>query len=266
MNWTAEYEDSIDYSFIQRVVNEVTQSCALPFSVPVERIPHIILNAAQWFWLNVDSATEERLYVIKNSDICKEGHLNKIVQLPEQVAGIHGLYKLQEHLKYGAMGDFSLERMMMSSFNSINGIGSIGVGGFSGNGQQGYALEDVVVAMYEVDTFSQYLNPPLSYEFNMHSSKLNIIGDLGYSDILIDAMIRCRIQDLYNNYYFFRLVVCFVKRALSTILGTYEFKLPGGITINYSNFTDQANEEYEEIKEWAEQTRSCSYFFMPNQL
>ena len=79
-------------------------------------------------------------------------------------------------------------------------------------------------------------------------------------------MIRCRIQDLYNNYYFFRLVVCFVKRALSTILGTYEFKLPGGITINYSNFTDQANEEYEEIKEWAEQTRSCSYFFMPNQL
>ncbi len=258
-------EEEIDYQFIQRVVNEVTQSCALPFAVPAERVPEFIRQAAQWFWENVDMSAEERLYVIKNSDICREGQLNKIIQLPHQIMGVHGVFSIKEKMRYGAMGDFSLERMMMSSFNSINGIGSIGVGGFSGTGS-GYTLEDVTVSLLEVDSFNQMLNPPLSYSFNPYSSKLNIMGDLRYSDILINCMVRCRIQDLYNNYYFFRLVVALCKKALNTIYGMFEFKLPGEITINYSNLADQADKDIEDIKEWAEKNRASDFFFMPNTL
>jgi hypothetical protein len=61
-------------------------------------------------------------------------------------------------------------------------------------------------------------------------------------------------------------VVAFVKRALSTIYGSFEFKLPGGITINYSNFKDEADSDMEEIKEWIEKNKACDYFFMPNSL
>ena len=264
--WTPEYEDNIDYQFITRVQKEVTQSCALPFAVPAERIPEYILQAAQWFWENVDMACEERMYVIKNSDICKGNKLNKMVQLPPQIMGVHGCFKIQEHMKYGAMGDFSLERMMLSTYSMFGGTGTVG-GGFNGTtGMAGYTITDVMASMYEVDTFNQMLNPPLTYSFNMYSSKLNIMGDLGWSDILIDCMVRCRIQDLYNNYYFFRLVVAFVKRALNTIYGTFEFKLPGGVTINYSNLSEQADKDYDEIKEWAERNRACDYFFQPNTL
>ena len=262
----SKYEDELDYMFIQRVVKEVTQSCALPFAVPMDRIPEFILQAAQWFWENVDMACEERLYVIPNSALCKDGKLNKIVQLPSQIMGVIGCFKVHDKMKFGTMGDFSLERMMMSSYSMFGGAGTVG-GGFNGTtGMAGFTLTDVVTSMYEVDTFNQYLSPPLTYSFNMYSSKLNIIGDLGYSDLLIDCMLRCRIQDLYNNYYFFRLVVCFVKRALNTIYGTFEFKLPGQVTINYSNITDQANDDYEDIKEWAEKNKACDFSLMPNQL
>ena len=264
--WTPEFEDNVDYNFIVRIQKEVTQSCALPFAVPADRIPEYILQAAQWFWENVDEACEERMYVIKNSDICKGNHLNKIVQLPQQIMGVHGCFKIQEHMKYGAMGDFSLERMMLSTYSMFGGTGTVG-GGFNGTtGMAGYTLTDVMASMYEVDTFNQMLNPPLTYKFNYNSSKLNIMGDLGWSDILIDCMVRCRIQDLYNNYYFFKLCCVFVKRALNIIYGTYEFKLPGGITINYSNIKDAADEEYTEIKEWADKNRACDYFFQPNTL
>lgn len=262
----AQYEDELDYQFILRVQKEVTQSCALPFALPAERIPEYILQAAGWFYENVDMACEERMYVIKNSDICKGNKLNKIVQLPQQIMGVHGVYKLQEHLKYGVMGDFSLERMMMSTYSMFGGAGTVG-GGFNGtSGMAGFSLGDVMTAMYEVDTFNQMLNAPLTYNFNMYSSKLAILGDLGDSDVLIDCMVRCRIQDLYNSPYFFRLVVCYAKRALSTIYGMFEFKLPGGVTINYSNLSDQANDEIGEIKEWAENNRSIDYFFQPNTL
>lgn len=258
-----KFETQLDYQFILRVQKEVTQSCALPFSLPAERIPEYIIQAAQFFWLNDDYSAEERSYVIPNSCICKQNKLNKIIQLPSQIIGVHGVYKLQQGLKYGAMGDFSIERMMMSSYSMFGGAGTVG-NGFGLNGGVGYTLSDVMMSLYEVDTFNQMLNPPLTYNFNMNSSKLVLLGDLGYSDLLINCHVRCKIQDLYNNYYFFRFVVCLCKQALSTIYGMYEFKLPGGVTINYSKLSDDAHDEMDEIKEWIKDNRAADYFFMPN--
>lgn len=260
--WTHEFEEEIDAQFISRIQAEVTQSCALPFAVPIDRIPAFIIQAAQWFWEHVDQACEERMYVIKNRDICKGNKLNKIIQLPPQIYSVFGCHRLQEDLRYGTMGDFSLERMMMSSYSMFGGAGIIG-GGMGLTDGTGYSLSDVVVSLYEVDTFNQVLNPPITYNFNEYSHKLVLLGDLGYSDLVIQCFKRVRIQELYNSYYFFRLVVCFCKRALSTIYGTFEFKLPGGVQINYSMHSDAANEEIQEIKEWAESNRSVGYFFMP---
>lgn len=261
-----KWQDEIDTQFIQRVQAEVTQSCALPFAVPVERIPSFIVQAAQWFWLNSDLCSEERMYVIKNEDICKGNGMNKIVTLPDRIIGVHGVYRTSSQMRYGTMGDFSLERMMMSSYSQFGGVGTIG-GGVSGSpGMTGYSLTDVVSSLYEVDTFNQTLNAPLTYDYNIFSHKLVILGDLKWQDILINCYVRCKIQDLYNNYYFFRYVVCLAKKALSTIYGTFEFKMPGGVTINYSSFNDAADSELEEIKEWVNNHNGVAYFFQPNTL
>lgn len=260
------WEDEIDLNFMKRVQAEVTQSCALPFALPIDRIPEFCLQAAQYFWENDDFSVEERYYMIQNNNICQADKLNKIIQLPPQILGIHGVFKIKQNLKYGAMGDFSLERMMLSTYSMFGGAGMIGGGANAMSASGGYNLFDMTTALYEVDTFNQTLNPPLSYNFNQYSHKLVLLGDLGYSDILISCMIRCRIQDLYNNYYYFRMVVALCKRALATIYGTFEFSLPGGITINYSSLTEQAEKDLDEIKEWIEKNRAADYFFMPNTL
>jgi hypothetical protein len=260
------YEDQVDYEFMVRVQNEVTQSCALPFALPVDRIPEYIIQAAQWFWLNDDQAVEERYYIIPNYEICKCNQFNKILQLPHQIQSVFGCYKVNSGLKYGAMGDFSIERMMMSTYSMFGGVGTV-AGGFTGQaGMAGFNLSDVITSMYEIDTFNQNLNPTLSYNFNIYSHKLVILGDMDWSDILITCWKRCRIQDLYNNPYFFRYVVALCKRALSTIYGTFEFKLPGGVTINYSDLSDRANDEIEKIEEYIENQHAVDYFFMPNTL
>ena len=263
LTWTHSFEDELDAMFIKRVQAEVTQSCALPMALPAERIPEKIIQAFGWFIENVDMAVEQRNYLIRNRDICKGNGLNKIIQLPAQISAVYGVHRLQEDLRYGTMGDFSLERMMMSSYSMFGGAGIVG-GGMGLTGGTGYSLPDVMVSLYEVDTFNQFLNPPVSYAFNPYSSKLNILGDLGHSDLIIECFKRCRIQDLYNSHYFFRLVVCYCKQSLSTIYGTFEFKLPGGVTINYDMHKSDASEEIEEIKEWAEKNRACDYFMMPH--
>ena len=46
----------------------------------------------------------------------------------------------------------------------------------------------------------------------------------------------------------------------------FEFKLPGGVSINYDKLADQADKDFDDIKEWAERNRGCDYFFQPNTL
>lgn len=267
LEYNIQIQDQLDYEFIQRVQAEVTQSCALPFALPIERIPEFIRQAAQFFWLNSDFACETRYYVIPNREITKCNAFNKIVQLPSQIMAVHGVYKIQQNRLYGSMGDFSLERMMMSSYSAFGGVGALGGGnGNPMNGGTGYNLTDLVVSMYEIDTFNQTLNAPLSYNYNMHSSKLVLLGNLGDSDIVICTSQRCKIQDLYNDYYFFRYVVCLCKRALASIYGSFEFKFPGGVSINYSMHSDDAKDEMDKIEEWLNNNRAADYFFVSNTL
>ena len=47
----AQMEDQMDYNFIKRIIQEITQSCALPLPLPASAIPPLILQAAQKFWV-----------------------------------------------------------------------------------------------------------------------------------------------------------------------------------------------------------------------
>ena len=250
-----------DYVFINRIQSEVTQSCALPFSLPVERIPALIYQAAQYFWLNSDWCSENRYFAIRNSDIHKHDALNKHITLPEQIIGIGGVYKINNSKSYGALGDFSIERMVMSTYSQFGGkMTSTGIQ------SQSYNLTDAITAMYEVSTYNQYLNAPITYDYNIFSHQLLLLGDLGYSDLLIDCFVRTRIQSLYNNYYFFRYVVCLTKKALSDIYGYIEFNLPGGVKINYDRLESSASDEISEIQEWIKQNNGNSLILQPNTL
>lgn len=253
----AKIEDMVDYNFIQRVIQELTQSCALQLPIPAAAIPPLIIQAAQFFWQNCDEAIEERYYCIRNQDFNKCGP-NITFKLPPQIVSVFGVNKLTDSITYGVMGDFSLERMLLNNSALASGAGGTLSDVFgSGNG---YTLTDVTAALYEVYTFKSLFDVPLTYNYNQFSNELVILGDLGYSDIVLQTYKRLKIQDLYKNYYFFRLVVAFALRSMSTIMGTMEFKLPGGVTINYARFQDMAAEYIEEVKEWVTKNHSADYF------
>jgi hypothetical protein len=50
-------------------------------------------------------------------------------------------------------------------------------------------------------------------------------------------------------------------RSMAQIMGTFEFKLPGGVVLNYSQFSDRASEEMQTIQEWLNANHSADYFF-----
>lgn len=254
-------EDQMDYQFIQRIIQELTQSCALPLPIPPSAIPPLIYQAASYFWENYDFASEQRYYCIRNKDIIRCGP-NNIIKLPQQIISVCGVYKTTDTFNFGVLGDFSLERIILN-----NSVLAAGVGGSLSDvwGQgTGYNLTDVTAALYEVQTYKAMFDVPLTYNYNMYSNQLNIMGALRNAEIILECFVRCKIQDLYKLYYFFRYCVCLGLRSMSTIMGTFEFKLPGGITINYSRFQDMASEEMDRIDEWIKSQRAADYFYNSN--
>lgn len=256
-----QVEDQVDYQFIQRIIQELTQSCALSLPIPASAIPPLILQAAQYFWDNCDQAIEERYYCLPNNQFRVCGP-NKLVKLPQQIISVFGVYKTSHQYSFGVMGDFSLERMILN--NSIFASGTGGSLSTPFGGGAGYGLLDVTAALYELSTYEAMFDAPLTFNYNQYSNELVVLGDLGSSDLVLQVYKRCKIQDLYKSYYFFRYCVCLGLRSMATIMGTFEFKLPGGITLNYSTWRDQAEQEMEKIDEWINKNHATDYFFMTN--
>lgn len=257
----AEIEDQVDYQFIQRIIQEVTQSCALPLPMNAAAIPPLIIQAAQWFWQNDDYSSEERFYVIKNEEFQRcQG--NKLLRLPDRIISIAGVYKCTDSFAYGALGDFSLERMIVNNSALATGVGG-NLSDMYGTGT-GYNLTDIMAALYEVQTFKAMFDVPLTYTFNEFSHILNIMGALKSSDVVIHAFVRCKIQDLYQNFYFFRFCCALCKKSMGSILGTFEYKLPGGITMNVNRFWEQADKEEQDVKDWVKGQHTPDYFINSN--
>ena len=256
-----QVEDQVDYQFIQRIIQELTQSCALNLPIPASAIPPLILQAAQYFWDNCDQAIEERYYCLPNSQFRRCGP-NSLVKLPPQIISVFGVYKTTNQYSYGVMGDFSLERMILNNSALASGSGG-SLSDVFGSGA-GYNLTDVTASLYEVSTYEAMFDAPLTFNYNQYSNELIILGALGSSDLILQVFKRCKIQDLYKSYYFFRYCVCLGLRSMATIMGTFEFKLPGGITINYSVWREQAEQEMEKIDEWINKNHGTDYFFMTN--
>lgn len=257
-----QFEDQVDYNFIQRIIQELTQSCALNLPIPPSAIPPLILQAAQFFWENDDQSVEERWYCLPNKEFNKCGP-NNIVKLPPQIIAVSGVYKTSDSFSYGALGDFSLERMILNNSAMASGIGMNNASNVFGS-SGGWSLTDITGALYELSTFKMMFDSPLTYNYNHYSNDLIILGALGSANLILDVYTRCKIQDLYKNYYFFRYCVCLGLRSMSTIMGTFEFKLPGGVTINHSVFQDRAQAEMDQIVEYLNKNHACDYFFTSN--
>lgn len=256
-----QIEDQIDYNFIQRIIQELTQSCALNIPIPASAIPPLILQAAQYFWQNDDQACQHKWFCVPNNQITKCGP-NNIVKLPPQILSVVGVYKTNPSFNYGVMGDFSLERMILNNSALASGIGG-SLSDVFGSGT-GYNLTDVMAALYEVDTYKYMFDSPLTYDYNEFSNDLVIQGALSGGDLILDVFQRLKLQDLYKNYYFFRYCVCLGLRSMATIMGTFEFKLPGGVTLNYQVWRDMASEEMQQIDEWIKSNHAVGYFYNTN--
>jgi len=239
--------------FIAEVQQELTVSCALPFSIPVPEILRIIKYATKWFYKKYEYAVQERYYVIpeKNFQLIPTFKQYGTMKLPDCIFSVIGVrqvsdgFSLYNPLK--SMPDFSLEKVLFKDIYTIDGSTE--------------ALMYATVYQYWIDLASHVLFHPVSYNYNPNSKELVFLGEVPQNDIVLTVYEELPEGYLYKDEIFFRYVVAKCKTQLSRILGTFAFNLPGNITINYDLLRDEGQTALEKIEEEIKTDEGMDWFF-----
>jgi hypothetical protein len=238
--------------FISNVQQELSVACALPFTIPQAELERIINISADWFYKKYEDAVEERYYFITGKLFeTDQFRIKRTVTLPDCVLSVWGLKKLKEDfgrsMSFDGTADFGIERLFLSDSTSL--------------GQGTENMMYYTLNMYWLDVASHIINHSVSYNYNRNSHELFFAGEKPDRDCVAICYVKLPVETLMNDEIFFRYVVAKAKMQLSRIIGTFNFNLPGNITINYDLIREEGKDELDAIQEEIKSEEGMDFFF-----
>lgn len=229
---------------ILEIKSELTVSSALPYSINDSEINRIINQTIRWFNKYYNGAAQFRYYVIpaaefSNSDFSNAASMkvgstdvanlgSRVIQMPECVIGVSEVKEMggifPTSLMTGAVG----YTMSLRSPESVTSIAAR---------QSFYDL---------TKAFSIQI---ISYEFNNAARKISIKGRTPKRDVVISTHVSIPENDLFEDYNFIRFCTAQAKISLGRVLGMFDYKLAGGITINGGDLKAEGEQEIADLKE-----------------
>jgi hypothetical protein len=112
-----------------------------------------------------------------------------------------------------------------------------------------------------VDYARQALQNMMSYNYNYLTYKFRFMGEKPIYTVIFQVFEKIPDCDLYQEEIFFRYVVAEAKLQLARVMGTFNYNLPGNITINYDLYQSEGRDELERIKQEIKDDEGTDYFF-----
>jgi hypothetical protein len=112
-----------------------------------------------------------------------------------------------------------------------------------------------------IDNSRQVLQAQIGYTYNRLTHEFRFTGQLPDNDVIFQVFTTIPDCDLFQDEAFIRYCIAKAKIQLSRILGTFNFNLPGNITINYDLVMNEGQTELEEVVEEIKGDEGVDYFF-----
>ena len=265
-------------ALIKEINDDLTVGCQIPFTVPKKELAHIITRAKDYFYKIYEDSVEEMFIALPKSawyekdfrqGISHSNGSNKltekdvnnprgVVKMPSTVWAVNNVFQINGFSgEDGGFGDnsfsagdpdFSLDKFIYSDVYGA-GIGS-------------EELMYYVINSKFIDNARQVLQAQISYNYNRLTKKFRFMGELPNKGSCIfqvyNTIPDC---DLFQDEAFIRYCIGMAKIQLSRILGTFQFNLPGNITINYDLISSEGREEVDAIVEEIKGDEGVDYFF-----
>lgn len=246
-------------NFCKKIQQDITVGCMLPMNIPKKEILRIITEAKKWFYKHYEYSVEARLYMILNGAWQTDSFKNTgVLTLPDNVFSVYGVYEVGSGagpIITGSNGgdvDFALDKYIMGGLYQSDG----GMAGIASENMMFYVVNNMFFDMARDLTISK-----MSYHYNELTHKLAFTGHRPKREVVIQIFKKIDDCSLFTDDYFYRWVIATTKYQMSRVLGSFNYNLPGNITINFDLIRSDGQDELTELKETIKSEEGTDWFF-----
>jgi hypothetical protein len=270
----AETQACLD-TLIKEINEDLTIGCQLPFTVPKKELARIVQRAKDYFYKIYEDSVEEMYIALPASAWAKPEFKGGISDAADtlsksNVTGIRGVVPMPPTV-YSVTNVFEISGFSgedggsgSNSFSAGDKDFSIGKFIYSDTYGAGLGSENLMAYVINskfMDVTRQILLPQISYSYNRLTKKFRFQGELPKHACIFQIYNTISDCDLFQDEIFIRYCIAKAKMQLARILGTFQFNLPGNITINYDMLSSEGKEELDAIIEEIKGDEGVDYFY-----
>ena len=113
-----------------------------------------------------------------------------------------------------------------------------------------------------LDLTKSMLLDTIAYDYNKNTKLLGVIGRTPATAAVLRVFTKVESNKLFEDELFQRYVRAHAKVRLSHMLQTFNYNLPGGVTVNYQNIVVAAEKEMEEVKAMMKGENTTDWMFL----
>jgi len=262
-------------ALVKEINDELTIACQIPFTVPKKALARMINRAKDYFYKIYEDSVEEMYIALPGGTFAKNNfskgidtsseelsNINLessrgIVTMPERVFSVNNVFEIGgfqgEDGGFGSRSfsagdpDFAIDKFIYSNTFGA-GIGSENL------------MYYVINEMF-IDNARQILQQQISYSYNRLTKKFRFQGELPKRAVVFQIYATIPDCALYSDEVFIRYCIAQAKIQLGRIMGTFNYNLPGNITINYDMIMSEGKEELEAIVTAIKEDEGTDFFF-----
>jgi hypothetical protein len=220
---------------IRDINDEITFSGSLPYSLPEKEIKRILTNDTRFFWDNWRHAVESR-YLLLPQELFSNPTFKKLrqIQLPDCVQFVTEFKEAKGGSIFATIDrDFAEQKFIGSEIYLTPFIG------------ESIMYRTVIFSF--LDLTRSMMIDTIAYDYNKNTKLLGVIGRTPKTSAVLKVYKKVEPDKLYEDELFQRYVRAHAKVRLAHMLQTFNYTLPGDITVNYQNIVTTAEKEMEAV-------------------
>jgi hypothetical protein len=242
-----------EQQLIQDINDEITFSGALPYSLPEKEIKRIIENDSRFFWDNWRHAVESR-YLLLPLELFKTPQFNKTRQilLPDCIQFVIDFKEAKGGSIFATIDrDFAEQKFIGSEIYLTPFIG------------ESIMYRTVIFSF--LDLTRGMLLDSIAYDYNKNTKQLGVVGRTPQTAAVARVYKKLEQDKLFEDEVFQRYVRAHAKVRLAHMLQTFNYTLPGDVTVNYQNIVTTAEKEMTAVEAMMKGENTADWIYLYHQ-